>query len=108
MQVENRLFDDFTRLANGALGSLTGLRNEIEALVRQRFERMLADMDLVNREEFEAVKAVAANARAEQEALAARVAELEKALAEMGAARGDFGGPSGKPKRRKSAPPSGD
>ncbi len=81
MQVDNRLLDDLARLASGALGSLAGLKEEIDALIRQRLERLLADMELVQREEFDAVKTLAANARAAQEALEARVAELERALA---------------------------
>ena len=83
MQVDNRFLDDLARVANGAVGALSGVREEVEAMVRQRAERLLADMDLVTREEFEAVKAVAAKARLEQEALAARVADLEAALAEL-------------------------
>ena len=55
----------------------TGMRTEIDTFVRQRLERLVADMDFVPREEFEAVKAMAAKARAENEALAARVAALE-------------------------------
>jgi BMFP domain-containing protein YqiC len=82
MQTENRLLDDLARMANGALNTLSGLREEIESRVRERVERMLADMDMVPREEFEAVKAMAQKARAEQEDLAARVAELERKLAE--------------------------
>ena len=81
MQVDNRLLDDLARLASGALGSLAGLKEEIDALIRQRLERLLADMELVHREEFDAVKTLAANARAAQEALEARVVELERALA---------------------------
>lgn len=81
MQVENRFLDDLARVANGAIGALSGIRTEIEALVKQRVERLLADMDLVTRDEFEAVKAVAAKARSEQEALETRVAALEAALA---------------------------
>ena len=81
MQTENRFFDDMARVASGALSGFTGLRQEIEARLREQVERMLRDMDLVTREEFEAVKAVAATARAEQERLAARVAKLEAALA---------------------------
>ena len=87
MQVDNRLLDDLARLASGALGSLSGLKEEIEGLVRQRLERLLAEIELVRRDEFEAVKAVAANARAGQEALEARVAALEEALAAAGRAR---------------------
>jgi BMFP domain-containing protein YqiC len=84
MQTENRLLDDLARMANGALNTLSGLREEIESRVRERVERMLADMDMVPREEFEAVKAMAQKARAEQEDLAAKVAALEQRLAELG------------------------
>jgi BMFP domain-containing protein YqiC len=86
MQVDNRLLDDMARLASGALGALSGLKSEIDAHVRQRLERLLADMELVSREEFEAIKAVAVNARSGQEALAERVARLEVALAKAGIA----------------------
>jgi len=81
MQVDNRLLDDLARLASGTLGSLAGLKSELDALVRQRAERLLAEMALVRRDEFEAVKAVAANARAAQEVLEGRVKALEEALA---------------------------
>jgi BMFP domain-containing protein YqiC len=81
MQVDNRLLDDLARLASGTLGSLSGLKSELDALVRQRAERLLAEMALVRRDEFEAVKAVAANARAAQEVLEGRVKALEEALA---------------------------
>ncbi len=84
MQTENRILDDMARVASGALSGVTGLRQEIEARLREQVERMLRDMDLVTREEFEAVKAVAATARAEQERLAAHVARLEITLAELG------------------------
>ncbi|MGH6943560.1 MAG: accessory factor UbiK family protein [Geminicoccaceae bacterium] len=80
MQTENRLLDDLARMANGALNTLSGLREEIENRVRERVERLLADMDMVPREEFEAVKAMAQKARAEQEELTARLAELEGRL----------------------------
>lgn len=81
MQVENRLLDDLARMAGGAAGALSGVRGEIESRLKQQFERILAEMDVVPRDEFEAVKAVAAKARAEQEALEKRVAALEAALA---------------------------
>ena len=80
MQTENRLLDDLARVAGGAFGALAGIRNEIEELVKQRLERLLADLDHVPREEFEAVKAMAAKAREEQELLSQRLAELEKSL----------------------------
>lgn len=80
MQTENRLFDDLARVASGAINTLGGLREEIELRIKERLERFAGEMDLVSREEFDAVKAMAAKARAEQEALSARVTELERAL----------------------------
>lgn len=77
MQSQNRLFDDLARVAAGAVGTLSGLRNEVGTRVREQLERVLDGMDLVTRDEFEAVKAMAAKARSEQEDLAKRVAELE-------------------------------
>jgi BMFP domain-containing protein YqiC len=93
MQTDNRLFDDLARVATGALGALSGVRNEVEGRLREQFERVLSRMDLVSREEFEAVKAMAAKARLEQEALQARVAALEAALAAVASAGG--GSPMG-------------
>jgi BMFP domain-containing protein YqiC len=81
MQTENRLLDDLARAASGALGALAGVRGEIEAQLRSRLEAWLKAQNLVAREEFEAVKAMAAKARLENEALAARIAELERQLA---------------------------
>jgi BMFP domain-containing protein YqiC len=83
MQTENRLFDDLARMANGALNTLTGLRDEIESRVRERVERVLANIDMVPRDEFEAVKAIAQKARTEQEDLTAKVAELERRVSEL-------------------------
>ncbi len=80
MQTSNRLFDDLARVASGAFNTLSGLREEIETRVRERVERMAADLDLVTREEFDAVRAMAAKARAGQEELEAKVARLEAAL----------------------------
>jgi BMFP domain-containing protein YqiC len=77
MQTQNRLLDDLTRVATSALGVAAGMREEIEARLRDQFERILSNMDLVSREEFDAVKAMAAKARAEQEDLAVRLAALE-------------------------------
>lgn len=77
MQTRNRLLDDIARVANGAAGVATGMRDEVEALVQQRVERVLLRLNLVTREEFEAVKAMAAKARSEQEALGKRLKDLE-------------------------------
>ena len=99
MQTENRLLDDLARMANGALNTLAGLREEVENRVRERVERMLADMDMVPREEFDAIKAMAQKARAEQEGLAARVADLERRIGELS------GTPMGTPMKPKKAAP---
>jgi BMFP domain-containing protein YqiC len=80
MQSQNRFFDDLARVANGAVGALSGVRADIEARIRDQLERVLAGMDLVSREEFEAVKAMAAKARDEQEELLRRIAALESQL----------------------------
>jgi BMFP domain-containing protein YqiC len=80
MQTDNRLLDDLARVATGALGALTGVRTEIEARIRDQFERILGRMDVVTREEFEAVRAMLSKARSEQEALLQRVETLEARL----------------------------
>ncbi len=79
MQTSNRLLDDLAKVANGAVSTLVGVKDEIEALVRQRVDKLLADADLVPREDFEVVKAMVAEARIEQEHLSKRLAALEKA-----------------------------
>jgi BMFP domain-containing protein YqiC len=80
MQSQNRLFDDMAKMAGGALNMLTGLKNEIETMVRNQMESWLGGMNLVSREEFEVVRQMAAKARDEQEALLARIAKLEAKL----------------------------
>lgn len=79
-----KVFEDLNRLAGGALGALGGLRGEVEEMVRQRVERVATDLDLVTREDFEAVREMAAEARAENERLAERIATLEARLADTG------------------------
>jgi len=80
MQTQNKLLDDLARVASGAMGVAAGMREEVEARLRDQFERVLGRMDLVTREEFEAVRAVAVKAREEQEVLSERLAALEAAL----------------------------
>jgi BMFP domain-containing protein YqiC len=84
MQSQNRFFDDMARVAAGAVGALAGVRGEVETRLRDQLERVLAGMDLVSREEFEAVKAMAAKAREEQEVLLQRIEALEARLAQRG------------------------
>ena len=80
MQTDNRLLDDMAKAATGALGSLAGLRHEIEMRVQQQLERLLGRMNLVSREEFETMKAVAQAAREQQIKLERRLAEIESRL----------------------------
>ena len=77
MQTRNRIFDDISQLMTNAAGVAQGVKDEAETAVRQRMERWLADMDLVTREEFEAVREMAVKAREENEELKARIAALE-------------------------------
>lgn len=79
-QTTSRFFDEIARLMTDAAGAAQGVRKEVESLFRTQAEKMLNDLDVVQREEFEAVKAMAQKARAENEALARRVAELETRL----------------------------
>lgn len=79
-QTSNRVFDELARLMTDAAGAAQGARREMETLMRAQAERFLRDMDLVQREEFEAVKAMARKAREENEALAARLEVLETKL----------------------------
>jgi BMFP domain-containing protein YqiC len=81
MQTQNKLLDDLARVASGALGVAAGMREEVEARLRDQFARVLEHMDLVTREEFEAARAMAVKAREEQEVLEDRIAALERALA---------------------------
>jgi BMFP domain-containing protein YqiC len=80
VQTTNRLFDEVARLMNDAAGVAQGVRREFETLFRSQAERVLRDLDIVQREDFEAVKEMARLAREENEALKARVAALEAKL----------------------------
>ena len=82
MQTQKAFFDDIARLAGGAVNALSGVKSEVEALVRQQFERWTASLDLVSREEFEAVREMAAKAREEQEILTEKLVALEARLNE--------------------------
>ena len=96
MQSQNRLFDDFVKVMNGAAGTLAGMTREAQAAMHERARTWIGGLDLVSREEFEAVKAMAVAAREENEVLKARLDALEgtakaapakKASAKKGASR---------------------
>ena len=82
-QTTNRFLDELSKLLTDAAGAAQGMRREVETLMRAQGERILREMDVVQREEFEAVKAMAVKAREENEQLAARVAALETELAAL-------------------------
>ncbi len=81
VQTTGRLYDEFARLMNDAAGVAQGVRREFDTVLRTQAERILRDLDVVHREEFEAVKEMARLAREENEALKARIAALEAKLA---------------------------
>ncbi|MFM9828943.1 MAG: accessory factor UbiK family protein [Sphingomonas sp.] len=104
MQSENRFFDDFAKFVNGAAGTLAGMGREAESTARERAREWIGGMDFVSRDEFEAVKAMAAAARDEADALRARVDALEASGAVAG---GAASAPKASPRKsRKSADPS--
>ncbi len=80
MSERPRFFDDLAGVAGGAISALAGLREEAEAMIRARTDELIQRLDLVRREELEAVHELAANARAGQEAAEANVAQLETRL----------------------------
>jgi BMFP domain-containing protein YqiC len=86
-QTSNRILDDLARLLTDAAGAAQGIKREVEGLVRAQGERLLRDLNVVAREEFEVVKAMAQKAREENERLAARIAELEARLARVDSGR---------------------
>ena len=88
MQTENRLFDDFAKFLNGAAGTLAGMGREAEASTRERMREWIGGLDFVSRDEFEAVKAMAAAARDEADVLKARIAVLEAAVAATSSSAG--------------------
>ena len=81
MQTKNPILDDIAKLASGAAGTLHGMKGEVETALKARIDRMASEMDLVSKEEFDVVREMAQKARAENEALSARLDALEKKLA---------------------------
>lgn len=80
MQSQNRMLDDLVKIMNGAAGTIAGMGREAEGGFRDKMREWVGGLDMVSREEFDAVKAMAAAARDENEALARRIAALEAAL----------------------------
>jgi len=96
--MDARFFDDLAKLASGAFGTAAGMREEMDAMVRHRFERWLKDMDVPSRDEVEATRALAAEARRRQEEMEGRIVALEANIATLLAER-DLSGAQPAPKR---------
>ena len=94
MQTRNRIFDDIAKVANSTAGTIAGLKDELEGLVRARIESFIAELDLVTREDFDIAMAVAVKAREEQEKLEKKVATLEKEVKKLKA-------PPTKPRKKR-------
>jgi BMFP domain-containing protein YqiC len=87
MQTDNRILDSMARFFTNAAGAAQAFKSEMETMMKSRLERLVSDLDLVTREEFDAAKAMAVKARAENEKLAKRLVELEEKLARGASAR---------------------
>jgi BMFP domain-containing protein YqiC len=98
MQSENKMFDDMVKMVNGLAGTFAGMGREAESSAREKMREWIAGEDFVGRDEFEAVKAMAAAARDENAALKARVATLEARL-------GGAAAPRTSPRRKPGAKP---
>ncbi|KUO54311.1 MAG: pyrroline-5-carboxylate reductase [Alphaproteobacteria bacterium BRH_c36] len=85
-QTSNRLFDELAKMMTDAAGAAQGAQREVETLMRAQGEKFLREMDVVSREDFEAVRAMAEKARAENERLEARIAALEAQFQKLGGA----------------------
>ena len=100
MQSENRMFDDFVKMVNGLAGTMAGVGREAEASAREKFREWVGGEDFVGRDEFEAVKAMAAAARDQNEELKGRIAALEAKLAASQATAAPKRAPKPKPETK--------
>ena len=96
----NRILDEFAKLMTDAAGAAQGVRREVETAFKAQAERLLNSMEVVQREEFEAMRDMAVKARAENKALAARIDALEARIAELAGAAGGAERAEGAPKPR--------
>ena len=104
MQSENRLLDDLAKIAGGAFSSFSTLKDEAEARLHEKLEKILVRMDLVKRDEFEAVQAMAIRAREQNEALATQLEELKAQLRAQLAGAGTATKNRPKQQNRRAAP----
>jgi BMFP domain-containing protein YqiC len=97
MQSENKMFDDLVKMVNGFAGTMAGMGREAESSAREKFKEWMGGADFVGRDEFEAVKAMAAAARDENEALKERIVALEARVSGAAAAKPPRPKPKGNP-----------
>ena len=103
MQSENKMFDDLVKMVNGFAGTMAGMGREAESSAREKMREWMGGQDFVGRDEFEAVKAMAAAARDENEILKARIAALEAKVAGPAAGTTSAKRGGGKPKASPEA-----
>ncbi len=105
MSTQNRFLDEIAKMMTNAAGAARGVQQEIGTIARGQAERLLSQMDLVQRDQFEAVKAMAAKAREENAALSKRLAALEARVAQLTLAAADEPAPApNRPVRRARSP----
>lgn len=100
----NRILDEVAKLVTDAAGAAQGVRREVETAFKSQAERILNTMDVVQREEFEAMREMALKTRADNENLAARVAELEARLSKLAGLQDDFGAETAAKRTTRAAP----
>ena len=103
MQTRNPLIDDLTKMASGAMGALTGVKDEVEARIRDQIAKILDGMDIPRRDEFDAVKAMAAKARSENAALNKRLVAMEEVIQSLNAKSKPKAAAAAKPKAAAKA-----
>ncbi len=105
MQSQNRMFDDFVKVMNGAAGTLAGMTREAQSAMQERAREWIGGLDMISRDEFEAVRALAVAAREENAALRARIEALEAAAAapSVGATASATQAAASRPRRKPGA-----
>lgn len=83
MSTPNRFFDELAKVLSGAAGAAQGVRDEIDSLIKSQVERLIADLDLVRREEFDVVREMASKARQETQGLKVKISELEAEIEKL-------------------------
>lgn len=105
MQSQSRIFEDMSKIATSAMGTMAGVGREVETMIRGRVRDLVGGIDMIDRDEFEAVKAMAATARADAEALKTELAELRASMAASARPAKASAGKSSAPGAEDAPPP---